>query len=123
MQTVVKYMHRETRGWETRIPERASNPTELKPASKKTKGAWSWRIFEGLRGCSEFGTLLEGSNRRSFLHPPRLHNCCSPRIRILAHPNRAQGQTESIYQHKRYPYEALTKDVAKQGWSQLGLPF
>ena len=49
MQTVVKYMHRESRGWEIRTPERAANSTELKPASRKTKGAWSRRSLEGLQ--------------------------------------------------------------------------
>jgi hypothetical protein len=107
-------MHRGSRGWGIRIPERAANSTELKPASRKTKEAWSRRSLEGLqmaqqRRRSEFKTSLELSNHRSLLHPSRLYNCCSPRILVLDHTNRAPHQTESTYQQKRHPYKALTK--------------
>ena len=117
MQTVVKYTRRESREREIRIPEHAANSMELEPTSRKTKGVWSWCSWEGLqmakhRRYSEFGALLEWSNHRKFLHSPRLYNCCSPRIRILAHPNGAQRQTKLTYQQKRRPYEALINDVA-----------
>jgi hypothetical protein len=112
MQTVVKYMHRESRGWELRIPERAANSTELKPASRKTQEAWSPRSLEGLQMArqkrrSEFKTSLEFSNHRSLLHPSRVYNCCSPRIHVLPHTNRAP-HAESTDQQKRNPYKALT---------------
>jgi hypothetical protein len=113
MQTVVKYMHRESRGWEVRIPERAATSTELKPASRKTNEALSPRSLEGLQMArqkrrSEFKTSLEFSNHRSLLHPSRVYNCCSPRIHALAHTNRAPHQAESIDQQKRNRGKAAT---------------
>ena len=114
MQTVVKYMHREGGGGEIRTPERAANSTELKPASRKTKGAWSRRSLEGLqmaqqRRRSEFRTSLERSNHRSLLHPSRLSNCCSPRsccgsYKSRTAPNGANRPT------KHHPYKVLTTD-------------
>ena len=62
------------------------------------------------RRRSEFRTSLEWSYHRSLLHPSRLYNCYSPRIRVLGHRNRAPHQAESTNQQKRHPYKALIKD-------------
>jgi hypothetical protein len=61
------------------------------------------------RRRSEFKTSVELPDHRSLLHSSRLYNCCSPRILVLGHTNRASQQTESSYQQKRHSYKALTK--------------
>jgi hypothetical protein len=61
------------------------------------------------RKRSKFSTPLELSNYRSLLHLFRLYDCCSPRILVLGHTNRAPHHTEATYQQKRHPHKTLTR--------------